>query len=221
VCCHAAGLSLAVCSACNLASPVISGILFEILTGRQPMSRYPPFLAALAAIYIIEPLLTRVYIRNACTAGEKARFVSKCRFACMPWPSTPHLPWTLQGFLALRIYRHAVKKEACCAESAHTCMQVLRLMRQELFRVLLMGRIEFFDRHSTAALTQLLSVELDALRSLVFGNVSRDRGARAVLEAVGSVLVRARGCQIRLCSPLHACMHICAQTPWAGSAEAL
>lgn len=70
-CCWLAGLSLVVCSACNLASPVISGILFEILTGRQPMSRYPPFLAALAAIYIIEPLLTRVYIQNVCSAGEK------------------------------------------------------------------------------------------------------------------------------------------------------
>ena len=80
-CCWLAGLSLVVCSACNLASPVISGILFEILTGRQPMSRYPPFLAALAAIYIIEPLLTRVYIQNVCTAGEK---VLSCLPACQP-----------------------------------------------------------------------------------------------------------------------------------------
>ena len=74
--------------------------------------------------------------------------------------------------------------------------------------MLLMGRIEFFDRHSTTRLTQLISVELDSLRSLVFGNVSRDRGARAVLEAVGSVLVCARSCQIRHCSLQvpHACM---------------
>ena len=71
-------------------------------------------------------------------------------------------------------------------------MQVLRAMRQELFRTLLMGKIEFFDAHSTAQLTSLISVEMDTLRSFVFGNVSRDRGARAILEAVGSVLVRAR-----------------------------
>ena len=83
---------------------------------------------------------------------------------------------------------------APCQCKVHACAgaQVLRLMRQELFRCLLMGRIEFFDAHSTTQLTQLISVELDALRALVFGNVSRDRGARAVLEAVGSVLVR--GC---------------------------
>ena len=64
-------------------------------------------------------------------------------------------------------------------------------MRQELFRTLLMGKIEFFDAHSTSQLTSLISVEMDTLRSFVFGNVSRDRGARAILEAVGSVLVRA------------------------------
>lgn len=72
-----AGVSLLVCSACNLASPVISGILFEILTGRQPLSRYPFFLGALTTVYIVEPLLTRVYIQNVCTAGEKASSFSR------------------------------------------------------------------------------------------------------------------------------------------------
>ena len=67
-----------VCSACNLASPVISGILFEILTGRQPMARYPYFLGLMATLYTVEPLLTRVYIRNVCMAGEKV------------WPAFKH-----------------------------------------------------------------------------------------------------------------------------------
>ena len=66
-----AGFSVIVCSACNLASPIVSGILFEILTGRQPMSRYPFFLGIMATLYTIEPLLTRVYIKNVCIAGEK------------------------------------------------------------------------------------------------------------------------------------------------------
>lgn len=69
--------------------------------------------------------------------------------------------------------------------------QVLRQLRMELFRTLLMQRIEFFDRHATPELTALLSSDLDSLRSFVFSNVSRDRGLRAILEAVGSVLVNA------------------------------
>ena len=68
-----AGLSVVVCSACNLGTPIVSGILFEILTGRQPMARYPYFLGLMATLYTVEPLLTRVYIRNVCMAGEKVR----------------------------------------------------------------------------------------------------------------------------------------------------
>ena len=71
-----------------------------------------------------------------------------------------------------------------------TPIQVLRLIRMELFRTLLMERVEFFDRHTSTELTSLLSIELDSLRSFIFGNVSRDRGLRAILEASGAVLVR-------------------------------
>lgn len=38
----------------------------------------------------------------------------------------------------------------------------------ELFRTLLMQRIEFFDRHSASELQSLISVELDAIRSFIF-----------------------------------------------------
>ncbi len=67
------GLSLVFCTACNLASPVMTGLLFETLVGRQPLARYPRYLAMLAAMYVAEPLMTRVYIHNACAAGEKVR----------------------------------------------------------------------------------------------------------------------------------------------------
>lgn len=68
-------------------------------------------------------------------------------------------------------------------------IQVLAALRLELFRTLLLQKVEFFDRHNTTQLTSLLSVELDNVRSFVFGNVSRDRGLRAILEASGSVIV--------------------------------
>lgn len=46
--------------------------------------------------------------------------------------------------------------------------QVMAALRRELFRTLLMQRIEFFDRHDAGELTALLSVELDTLRTFVF-----------------------------------------------------
>ena len=70
--------------------------------------------------------------------------------------------------------------------ASHRALQCLAALRLELFRTLLLQKIEFFDRHSTSDLTSLLSVELDTLRNFVFSNVSRDRGPRAVLECVGA-----------------------------------
>ena len=35
------------------------------------MSQYPYFLGVMATLYIVEPLLTLVYIKNVCIAGEK------------------------------------------------------------------------------------------------------------------------------------------------------
>ena len=66
-------------------------------------------------------------------------------------------------------------------------LQVLSAMRRELFRVLLLQRVDFFDRHSEAELNALLSTELETVRSFVLSNVSRDRGLRAILEATGAV----------------------------------
>lgn len=132
-----ASFALLCCVASNLASPVMSGLLFETLVNRAPFSSYRTLLAGMMALYVLEPLLSRVYIIHLCSIGEK----------------------------------------------------VQATLRREAFRVLLMQRIIFFDQHRPSELTNLLSKDLEALRSFVFNNSSRDRGLRALLEAVGSVCV--------------------------------
>jgi ATP-binding cassette subfamily B (MDR/TAP) protein 10 len=132
-----ASVSLLLCVAANLASPVLSGLLFETLVNKAPFSSYRALLAGMMAIYVLEPILSRVYIIHACTIGE-----------------------TLQATL-----------------------------RREAFRVLLMQRIIFFDKHRPSELTNILSKDLESLRTFFFNNCSRDRGLRALLEAVGSVCV--------------------------------
>lgn len=61
------------CVACNLASPVVAGTLFELLVGKQAgnAQTYGKVFAGMASLYITEPLLTRVYIQNICTLSEK------------------------------------------------------------------------------------------------------------------------------------------------------
>lgn len=49
---------------------------------------------------------------------------------------------------------------------------VLSRVRKEVFRVLLMQPISFFDKHSPGDLSNILAVELDALRSFAFGCVA-------------------------------------------------
>jgi ATP-binding cassette, subfamily B (MDR/TAP), member 10 len=131
------GLCLIICVLSNLASPVISGLLFETLVMNKPFGNYSKLLSIMLALYIIEPLLSQVYIKQVCSVGEK----------------------------------------------------VQTSLRLEAFRVVLMQKIEFFDRHRASEITNLLSKDLEALRTFVFANVSRDRGFRALAEALGSVLV--------------------------------
>lgn len=132
-----AGVVLLFCTASNLAAPVLSGMLLDILVQQQPLANYTKVFFILLAGYVLEPLLTRVYMTQLLAAGEKA----------------------------------------------------LATLRLELFRTLLMQRIQFYDTHPPSELTALISSELDTMRQFIFNMVSRDRGPRAVLEAVGAVVV--------------------------------
>ncbi len=46
--------------------------------------------------------------------------------------------------------------------------KVLATLRLELFRVLLMQKVSYFDKHTASELTNLISVELDTVRSFIF-----------------------------------------------------
>lgn len=46
--------------------------------------------------------------------------------------------------------------------------KVLAALRLELFRTLLMQRIPYFDSHTASELSNLISVELDTVRSFIF-----------------------------------------------------
>jgi ATP-binding cassette subfamily B (MDR/TAP) protein 10 len=90
--------------------------------------------------YVLEPVLTKVYMENVMMVGEK----------------------------------------------------VLAALRLELFRTLLMQRIQFYDNHNATELTALISVDLDTMRSFVFkwvpggrrGSSSNSRAQRCVMAPV-------------------------------------
>jgi ATP-binding cassette, subfamily B (MDR/TAP), member 10 len=68
-----AGISLIACVGANLASPVLSGLLFETLVLQRPFEAYGRILAVLLGLYVCEPLLSQVYIQQVCAIGEKVQ----------------------------------------------------------------------------------------------------------------------------------------------------
>ena len=130
-------ICLLFCVASNLASPVLSGSLFEILVKQQPLEQYGRLLAFLAAMYILEPLISGVYVDCMCRAAD----------------------------------------------------EIVMYLRCEVFRILLLQRIAFFDKHDSTDLVQVVGMHMEEVRSFVYSNVTRDRGLRALLEAVGASMV--------------------------------
>ncbi|MEW5307776.1 MAG: hypothetical protein WDW36_010152 [Sanguina aurantia] len=64
-------LMLVLCTASNLAAPVLSGLLTEALINNQPLEKYAQIFGILAVSYTLEPFFTKVYMENMISAGEK------------------------------------------------------------------------------------------------------------------------------------------------------
>lgn len=93
--------------------------------------------------------------------------------------------YTLEPLLG-RVY---VTRALQAAES------VLTQVRLEVFRVLLMQPISFYDRHSTTEITNSLAVDLEAVRSAVFGYCTLLMHRRLKPQ------------QMQVCPPVHRAPH--------------
>ncbi|KAK4734450.1 hypothetical protein R3W88_008711 [Solanum pinnatisectum] len=65
--------------------------------------------------------------------------------------------------------------------------KVMSSLRAQIFRRVLIQKIEFFDRYKVGELTALLTSDLGSLKNIVSENTSRDRGFRALSEVVGTL----------------------------------
>ncbi|XP_078447952.1 non-intrinsic ABC protein 8 [Wolffia australiana] len=66
---------------------------------------------------------------------------------------------------------------------------VMASLRAQVFRRMLIQKVEFFDRHKVGELTGLLTSDLGSLKDLVSENISRDRGLRALSEIIGTICI--------------------------------
>ncbi|XP_015069728.1 ABC transporter B family member 28 isoform X2 [Solanum pennellii] len=65
--------------------------------------------------------------------------------------------------------------------------KVMSSLRGQIFRRVLIQKIDFFDRYKVGELTALLTSDLGSLKNIVSENTSRDRGFRALSEVVGTL----------------------------------
>lgn len=65
--------------------------------------------------------------------------------------------------------------------------KVMTSLRGQIFRRILIQKVEFFDRYKVGELTGLLTSDLGSLKDVVNENISRDRGLRALSEVIGTV----------------------------------
>jgi hypothetical protein len=54
-----AAVTVVLCTASNLAAPVLTGILFEALVGTRAIGQYKYYLSGMAVMYIAEPVRER------------------------------------------------------------------------------------------------------------------------------------------------------------------
>ncbi|CAN1180616.1 ABC transporter B family member 28, partial [Linum perenne] len=66
---------------------------------------------------------------------------------------------------------------------------VMSTLRAQIFRRVLIQKVEFFDRYKVGEIGALLTSDLGSLKDLVSENVSRDRGFRAFSEILGTVCI--------------------------------
>ncbi|XP_068634409.1 ABC transporter B family member 28 [Aristolochia californica] len=67
--------------------------------------------------------------------------------------------------------------------------KVMASMRAQVFRRILIQKVEFFDRYKVGQLTGLVTSDLGSLKGIVSENISRDRGLRAFSEIVGTICI--------------------------------
>ncbi|CAL1371419.1 unnamed protein product [Linum trigynum] len=66
---------------------------------------------------------------------------------------------------------------------------VMSTLRAQIFRRVLIQKVEFFDRYKVGEISALLTSDLGSLKDVVSENVSRDRGFRALSEIIGTVSI--------------------------------
>ena len=76
---------------------------------------------------------------------------------------------------------------------ARKCASLINIVlvnfKKHVYKVLLAQNIPYFDNNRAEVLTSLATTEIDTIRSLCNGNLSRDRGIRGIMEIIFALVL--------------------------------
>ncbi|KAL6004610.1 hypothetical protein ACLOJK_005165 [Asimina triloba] len=101
---------------------------------------------------------------------------------CTAWARSEPL-WRLLTKVGLLYAMEPVFTVIFVINLSSTWEKVMSTIRAQVFRRIMIQKVEFFDRYKVGELTGLLTSDLGSLKDIVSENISRDRGLRAISEA--------------------------------------
>ncbi|KAH9318642.1 hypothetical protein KI387_020411 [Taxus chinensis] len=127
-----------------------------------------------------------LFASTACTLSMPI-FSGKL-FEILIGSSSEHL-WGLLGKMGLLYLLEPIFTIIFVTNMSTIWEKVMATLRSEIFKRILIQKVEFFDRHKVGELTGLLTSDLGSLKDIVNENISRDRGFRAFSELVGTLVI--------------------------------
>ncbi|KAJ0974571.1 hypothetical protein J5N97_016536 [Dioscorea zingiberensis] len=160
----------------------------------QPTVSPPP---AAISWGIIWPLLARHKVRIAismislvgCTSCTLAMPLFSGKFFEILVGRRPEPLWTLLSKIAVLYVLEPIFTVIFVINLTTMWEKVMASLRGQIFRRILIQKVEFFDRFKVGELTGLLTSDLGSLKDVVSENVSRDRGLRALSEVIGTICI--------------------------------
>ncbi|KAF5827722.1 P-loop containing nucleoside triphosphate hydrolase protein [Dunaliella salina] len=143
-----AAVMLVACTSSVLVSPILSGMLLEVLVKQQPLEKYGKILLVLTIMYVSEPLFTKVYMQNLLSAAEKVLATLR-----------------MELFRTLLMQKISYFDKHTAQELASLISMELDSIRSFVFRCV-SNRTRMIEQHQARALQRMTGVALQALENM-------------------------------------------------------
>ena len=129
-------------------------------------------LVVVTTVILVQPLLSGTFFQTLVAPNPDTRGLKRVLVAML-------VTYMMEPICTM-VYVSTVSKVA---------QKFVSEMQQKIFAMILAQNTAFFDLNSSTSLLSIVSTEINSINDVLGGNLSRDRGFRAIFEATGGVVV--------------------------------